>query len=257
MDDARPSPRDVFGKRAASYTTSASHTDPRVLSQVVRLAAPRPESTALDVATGTGHTAFALAPHVALVVGVDLTPEMLAEARTLRAERGAANVVFCVADAHALPFRDASFDTVTCRRAAHHFADVRLALDEMRRVLRADGRLVIDDRSVPEDDFVDRFMNRLDSLHDESHVRQYRPAEWRTMLESAGLTVEALEPYVLLRPATSLTERASPADAREIERLVEELDERRKEAIGLTGPVGGRRFNHWYILLAARPAPSL
>jgi SAM-dependent methyltransferase len=246
----------VFGKRAASYTTSESHTDPHVLSRVVRLAAPRPGSTALDVATGTGHTAFALAPHVNLVVGLDLTPEMLAEARALRAERRAANVVFCVADAHTLPFRNASFDTVTCRRAAHHFADVHQALAEMRRVLRTDGRLVIDDRSVPEDDFVDRFMNHLDSLHDQSHVRQYRPAEWRAMLELAGFVLDALEPYVRLRPVTSLTERASPAAAREIERLVEELDDRQGKAIGLTGPEGERRFNHWYVLVAARAALS-
>ncbi len=128
--------RAVFGERAATYTTSASHTDPDVLARVVELARPQGGWTALDVATGTGHTAFALAPHVRHVVGVDLTPEMLSEARRLQADNGLDNVSFAVADAHRLSFADGAFDLVTARRAPHHFADIEGALAEMRRVLR-------------------------------------------------------------------------------------------------------------------------
>ena len=51
--------RRIFGARAATYTTSASHTDPEVLAWVVRCAKPEAHWTALDVATGSGHTAFA------------------------------------------------------------------------------------------------------------------------------------------------------------------------------------------------------
>ena len=51
----------IFGERASRYTTSAAHTDPQVLARVVELAAPQPDWLVLDVATGTGHTAFALA----------------------------------------------------------------------------------------------------------------------------------------------------------------------------------------------------
>lgn len=53
--------REVFGKRAAFYTTSSAHTDQAILAQVVELAQPDSSSIALDIATGTGHTAFALA----------------------------------------------------------------------------------------------------------------------------------------------------------------------------------------------------
>jgi ubiquinone/menaquinone biosynthesis C-methylase UbiE len=175
--------REVFGKRAATYTTSVSHTDPEVLAWVVRCARPQSPWSALDVATGSGHTAFAIAPHVASVIGVDLTPEMLAEAERLKAQKGLANVSFQIADAHSLPFAAESFDLVISRRAPHHFADIGRALAEMFRVLKSGGSLVIDDRSVPEDDEVEAIMYRLDTLHDESQVREYRPSEWRAMLE--------------------------------------------------------------------------
>ena len=59
--------QDIFGRRASFYTTSASHADPQVLAKVLALADPKPDWTVLDVATGTGHTAFALSRHVASV----------------------------------------------------------------------------------------------------------------------------------------------------------------------------------------------
>ncbi len=251
MGEVEDKARSVFGERAAMYVTSATHRDPEVLARLVALAAPEPDWDALDVATGTGHTAFALAPHVRAVVGLDLTPEMLAEAERVRAERGLANVTFRAGDVHALPFAGASFDLVTARRAPHHFADIGKALGEMRRVLRPGGRLVVDDRSVPEDDFVDRTMNRLDWLHDESHVRQYRPSEWRQMLERAGFAVEAVEPYVSHRPIASLTAGVSEANVREIERILGELPAEARAAFRLEEVGGVLHLNHWYVMVSA------
>ena len=63
--------REIFGRRAAYYTTSANHKDDAVLERLIALARPRPGMTALDVATETGHTALALAPHVQHVAAVE------------------------------------------------------------------------------------------------------------------------------------------------------------------------------------------
>ena len=78
----------------------------------------------MDVATGTGFTAFALAPKVAYVVATDLTPEMVAKAAELAEEQAIDNITFSVAAAEFLPFATASLDLVTCRLAPHHFQDV-------------------------------------------------------------------------------------------------------------------------------------
>jgi ubiquinone/menaquinone biosynthesis C-methylase UbiE len=244
----------VFGERAALYTTSATHKDPRILQRVVELSVPQAHWSALDIATGTGHVALALAPHVASVIGIDLTPQMLAEADRLRSERGVTNVAFQTGDVHHLPFSEASFDLITCRRAAHHFSDIRRALGEMQRVLRHEGRLVIDDRSVPEDDFVDGCMNALDRLHDESHVREYRPSAWRRMLAAAGFVVHKVESYTQHRPLTSLTDGVSPDNVARIRAVLASLDDVQRAALNLA-EVGGQPYlNHWYVLIAATRA---
>ena len=246
------SARKSFGERAAMYTTSAAHADPQVLARVVELGAPQADRPALDVATGTGHTAFALAPHVSRVVGIDLTPQMLAEGEKLARERCIANAHFCLADAHALPFEAETFHLVTCRRAAHHFSDIARALREMRRVLCTGGRLVIDDRSVPEDDFVDERMNDLDRLHDESHVRQYRPSEWERMLSTSGFAVESLEPYIKHRPLTALTEGVSAANVRKIHAMLDSLSADQRRAFNLVEREDQLFLNHWYVMILAK-----
>ena len=239
----------IFGERAAWYTTSAAHTDKAVLDRVVALAQPRPGALALDVATGAGHTAFALAPHVGQVIATDITPEMLAEGRKLRTERGVTNVEFREADVANLPFDDETFDRVTCRRAAHHFLDIARALREMRRVLKRNGRLVIDDRSVPEDDFVDATMNRLDWLHDESHVREYRANEWKRMLSEAGFAVEAIERYTKHRPLSSLTANVGPDNVARIHAIIASLSDAQRAALNVVEKDGEIYTNHWYVMV--------
>jgi len=252
METPEEAARRIFGQRAANYTTSSCHTDPQVLARVVELACPRPHWSVLDVGTGTGHTAFALAPHVAAAIGIDLTAEMLDEAGELRSEKSIANVEFVLADAHSLPWKDGTFGLVTCRRAAHHFSDIHRALREMARVLDSDGRIVIDDRSVPEDDFADECMNALDRYHDESHVRQYRPGEWRQMLEDLSFEVEVVEPYVKHRPISALTGGVDPENVREIHRILDRLDDSQRATFDLREVDGELHLNHWYVMLAAR-----
>ncbi|MHB8507473.1 MAG: class I SAM-dependent methyltransferase [Candidatus Dormibacteria bacterium] len=242
----------VFGERAGFYSTSPTHADPKVLARVVDLASPIATDRVLDVGTGTGHTAFAMSPRVRAVVGVDITQEMLSEAERLRDERGLGNVAFRIADAHELPFPDSEFQVVTCRRAAHHFSDLPRALAEMRRVLSPGGRLVIDDRSVPEDDEVDVLMNRLDVLHDASHVRELRARQWHRTLEAAGFDVYTIEEYIQHRPLRSLTEGVSGADVERLHALLEAADSRVRLAIDLREVNGETHSNHFYVLLAAR-----
>jgi SAM-dependent methyltransferase len=136
----------------------------------------------------------------------------------------------------------------------HHFTNVRKAIDERVRVLRPGGRLVVDDRSVPDDDEADRAMNHLDMLHDPSHVREYRPTEWREMLEGASLEVKDIEPYLRHRPLTSLTEGAGD-QAEGIVSYVEALPEGCKRTLGIEFVSGQWHIDHFFVMImAVRPS---
>ncbi len=182
--------RSTFGPATAAYTTGF-HADPARLEEVVRLAEPRPGERVLDLATGAGNTAFALAPLTARVTGLDLTPEMLAEAGRQAAARGIANVDWVQGDACDLPFPDENFDLVVARAAPHHFTDLPAALRESRRVLRPGGRLCLVDCSPP--------VAARDPLHtvevgrDPSHVLSRTLEEWLQLLAEAGFDVEMAE----------------------------------------------------------------
>jgi ubiquinone/menaquinone biosynthesis C-methylase UbiE len=178
-----------FGPVADRYARSLFHADPVRLDEVVELAQPRAGEVALDVATGTGNTALALAPHVGSVVGLDLTPQMLAEAGREAEARGVVNVRWVRGDACRLPFGDGTFDLYTVRAAPHHFHDLDAALAEAMRVLRPGGRACFVDCSPPE--AARDHLHGVEKGRDPSHIRSLTLDEWTGRLEAAGLAVDA------------------------------------------------------------------
>jgi ubiquinone/menaquinone biosynthesis C-methylase UbiE len=176
---------------AANYVGSEFHSGTERLREVVALCLPRPSDLVLDVATGTGNTALALAPEVAWLAGLDLTPEMLALAKAAAGEKGIGNLDWVLGDAHALPFRSGGFDLYTSRAAPHHFLDLGLALSEARRVLKPGGRAAFVDCSAPA--AAREVLHEIELRRDPSHVRSYTLDEWRAAIEAAGLVVEAAD----------------------------------------------------------------
>ena len=187
--------RSSFGPVAANYASAKFHSSPEGLRELLELARPQLGDLALDVATGTGHVALALAPHVRRVYGLDLTREMLDQARRLTAERDVMNVEWVLGDAMRLPFADETFDLYTVRAAPHHFPDVDHFLREAYRVLRPGRHAVFVDCAPP--------MPARDVLHevekrrDPSHVLSMTVEEWVERLEHAGFEVDSAIPREL------------------------------------------------------------
>ncbi len=194
-----------FAAAATAYSSSLTHSDPGALSRVVELVAPQPSDVVLDIATGAGHTALALAPHVSKVIAYDLTGAMLAETRRNAAAREITNVSTQQGAAESLPFPENTFDIVIVRQAPHHFADARAAVREMARVAKPGGRVIIIDSTTPEDESLDREWNDIERLRDPSHVRNYRPSEWREIVSHAGL-------HVTFEELSFATEQGRPMD---------------------------------------------
>ncbi|WP_460739861.1 class I SAM-dependent methyltransferase [Microbacterium neimengense] len=112
-----------------------------------RAIAPRAGQRILDLAAGTGASAVALARSGAEVVAADFSPGMIAQG--VRRHGHIMNLTFQEADATALPFEDASFDTVTISFGLRNVNDPHAALAEMRRVTKPGGRLVVCEFSHP------------------------------------------------------------------------------------------------------------
>lgn len=182
-----------FGPVASAYVTSTTHAAGADLARLVELAAPVGTERVLDVATGGGHTALAFARHVQHVVASDLTLDMLQAARQHMTDQGIANISFCRAAAEALPFDANSFDMLTCRVAAHHFADAQAFVCETARVIRPGGCMLLSDHIGLDDPDMDAFMDRFERWRDPSHVRAYTLAEWRDMCAIAGLRLTHTE----------------------------------------------------------------
>ena len=118
---------------ALGFLTQAAHA----LAAAVQVPAG---GRVLDVATGTGTVALALAGQAGEVVGVDLAPAMLDVAR--QRGQGQKSVQFVQAEATALPFPDATFDVVTCGAGLFFVPDMLAALREWGRVLKPGGEVV-------------------------------------------------------------------------------------------------------------------
>ncbi|MBZ5749967.1 MULTISPECIES: class I SAM-dependent methyltransferase [Metabacillus] len=181
-----------FGRSADAYVKSKGHSKGADLKKLVEMACPTGREEVLDVATGGGHTANALAPLVQKVTALDLTPEMLAAAERFIKGNGHANVVFVAGDAEKLPFPDETFDIVTCRIAPHHFPNVEHFIREAYRVLKAGGQFLVDDNVAPEDDEFDHFYNEIEKMRDYSHYRAWKKTEWLQMLELNGFETQQL-----------------------------------------------------------------
>ena len=131
-----------FDARSLDYNKDNFHG--RLADRVVDLARPRPGDVVLDVATGTGLAAILAARLVGdrgRVVGVDLSPGMLAgAAESVRAAR-LTTVELVQADAEALDFQAESFDVVVCVSALPYLTDIPAALRKWHGYLKPGGRV--------------------------------------------------------------------------------------------------------------------
>jgi ubiquinone/menaquinone biosynthesis C-methylase UbiE len=184
------SAKEQFDKQASHYDAQWNAWNEESLAWMLSRSDYQQSDTLLDVATGSGFTAIAFAPHVTRVVAVDISKGMLDQGRRKAQEMGLGNMVFQEAPAEKLPFQNGEFDIVTCRVAAHHFLDIRAFAYEAARVLRPGGRLLIADTTVPSDDpIATDWQNEVEAVRDPSHVKNYTSDEWMKLIEEAGLAV--------------------------------------------------------------------
>jgi ubiquinone/menaquinone biosynthesis C-methylase UbiE len=255
-DDKKAQVQDYFSRTAEGYVASFSHRAGDDLLRLIELGEWDASQQALDIATGGGHTALAVAPHVGQVTVTDLTPRMLEKAREFILQQGITNAVFQVADAEQLPFADATFERVTCRIAAHHFPNVAQFVREVARVLKRGGFFLLIDCMAPSDVQLDVFDNHVEKWRDPSHGRSCTPEEWQVFFQQAGLTIEHQEFFRKSHDYADWTVRAQMADTEkaQLQRFILESDQRIQRYFEVKRATDGQleSFTNDFILLKGR-----
>jgi SAM-dependent methyltransferase len=188
---------DLWSNRAETYRGLADQREGADLELLVSWAEGE---TALDVASGGGHTANRLRAAGFRVTTLDPAPGMRADV---------------LARAEHIPFADSSFDVVTCRIAPHHFPDIEAAVHEIARVAR---RLVLIEDTL----FTSERVEDAEKLRDPTHVRSYTQGEWRELFEDAGLRIEQVEILEKRRPFESWLARTETTgqEAEQVKALI-------------------------------------
>ena len=160
-----------FNRQRDRYGKSHILADTQDIEHGLRGVLPRSGGTALDVATGGGHTALWLARHGWKVTAGDIAPRMLENAQKLCAKAGF-RIETRLFPAEEMPFADGSFDLVTVRVAPHHFSSPQKFVQEAARVLKLGGHFLLIDGTVPDDEpETEEWLHRVEKWRDPSHGR--------------------------------------------------------------------------------------
>lgn len=148
----------------------------------------RENSRILDLGTGSGYLAFAIAEKYkdCRIIGLDIVEETLENNRKRAAAEQLTNLTFVSYDGIEFPFPEESFDYITTRYALHHFPDIGKSFSEIARVLNKQGTFFLSDPTPnPEDStrFVDDFMK----MKKDGHIKYYTKSEYELLAQGAGM----------------------------------------------------------------------
>ncbi len=212
--------KEQFEKQSATFSSVAGHYD--ALDLIVRLSQTTSKDTVLDVACGPGIVACAFAKTAAHVKGIDLVPAMIEKAKDAQKTQGLNNMSWDIGSVQPLPYEHCSYSIVVSRFAFHHFTDPQAVLEEMARVAKWEGRVVV----------IDVFMNNqsqaqlydaMEKLRDPSHTHALELEELDQMFEKSELTVIEKQFYRLPVEVDELLKATltPPKEAQEFKKIVQ------------------------------------
>lgn len=158
-----------FKKQAEKFATyhmsKVEYTD-----YLIRKIGAKGDEHVLETAAGTCICGRALAPFVKDITCLDLTEEMLAQGKKLAAETQIKNISFETGNAEDLPYKAETFDLVITRLSFHHFINPEKPFQEMRRVLKKGGKMVVWDMEAIVEPLRE-IDDKIEKMRDPSHTR--------------------------------------------------------------------------------------
>lgn len=187
MSMIEPVIRQQYDQMSAIYDQRWSQYISNTLNFLKAWAELAPTEKVLDIACGTGEfEQLILTEHSEQnMVGVDISEKMLAIAQ--QKLQAYPNVTLSLASAEHLPFADQSFDVIVSASAFHYFENPAIALAEMKRVLKPNGKIMILDWC--KDYLLCRICDLILKVTDPAHQQCYTQAELHGFLTASGFDI--------------------------------------------------------------------
>ena len=176
---------DRFARTAERVAARQDSRASRLAKEVREFVRASGDERALDVGTGAGALALALAPLVREVVGLDPVPELLELARA----RALPNTEFVEGDGTALNYPDGAFDLAGTHRTLHHVGRPDRVVAELARVTRPGGNVLLVDQLAPADPAEAAALHEFETVRDPSHARLLTDAELRDLFAANRLAL--------------------------------------------------------------------
>ena len=194
MADANQNPqqeivRDRFTRTAQVFADAMLQTRAAEAESLARMVAAKKSDCAVDLACGPGALAVAFARHVRWIIGLDLTPAMLAVAQRTARDANAHNVSLAIGNAQQIPFPDSSLDLVLSSYALHHVPEAGRVIGEMSRVLKRGGCAGIIDIFALEDPRSAEMHDCIERVRDPSHTRTLARSEFASLFAANALRI--------------------------------------------------------------------
>ena len=189
-DSHSTSIRDEFAHQADAFARSPTMSLAETLDAVVELVPEDESARWVEVACGPGLISRAMASRLGSVQGLDLTPAMVDKARAEAAAARVDNVSFQVGDATALDLAADSFDGAITRFSLHHIPAPVRVLEEMRRVVKPGGLVIVADHVTDDDGAAAAWHEQIERLRDPSHWACLTPARIAGLAAHIGLEPE-------------------------------------------------------------------
>jgi len=172
-----------FSKQAVPFTKIKGHYDS--VDTIISMSKVSNNDKVLDIACGTGIVTCEFAKYAKYVIGLDITQDMLAQAIKLQEEEKLTNMQFDLGNVEGLPYKSNSFDIVFTRYSFHHFLDTKKVFDEMIRVCKPTGKIIVVDVAL-ENKYAKAY-NHMEKLRDPSHTKALTFDEFETLFSNNKL----------------------------------------------------------------------
>ncbi|MCX6644746.1 MAG: class I SAM-dependent methyltransferase [bacterium] len=252
-------PWDDTSVRESRIETVKDHgAEPDIL-RIIEVAEPQKDDLVLDLVTGLGHVARALAPYVKRVDAIDPDGAILKGAEVLVENEHCTNIKLVGGSPYELPFKDGTYDIVTARMALRHLGNPMNVISEARRVLKPSGRLIIADSLAPPQPDLQAFLKNLFSNIDISHIRSFTLADLEDVLGIEDFDIEIIEIYPKHNDFNAWTKRyaINESTVRMTTMVLLSASDRAKRHFRIQEENGKIiSFVTWMILIKAIPAAS-